>query len=214
MDEDHWVNRIFKKLDELLFNFRGSASSDYKGSSHILWLPATAGFIFGIWLFINLYFLQQKGIDALYQMKIVTMAVWFVNELCLIKHVFKLPGFFRKLLYPVFVTIITVPVFLLLVHGTFWFAFIVFAIIFLIFGLWLLRILISIACHESRPYSSPTPISTSSSSAKKDSRPEEVAYIDDGTPWGERITRKEGDATWSGSSGRYEKNWDDTYTKL
>ncbi|MBQ9788638.1 MAG: hypothetical protein IJW31_03465 [Lentisphaeria bacterium] len=214
MDEDHWVNRIFKKLDELLFNFRGRASEDYEGSSHILWLPATAGFVFGIWLFINLYFLQQKGIDALYQMKIVTMAVWFVNELCLIKHVFMLPGLFRKLLYPVFVTIITVPVFLLLVYGTFWFACLIMFILVIIFAIIFATFLLSAAGGSSRSYSSPTPISTSSSSAKKDSRPEEVAYIDDGTPWGERITRKEGDATWSGSSGRYEKNWDDTYTKL
>ena len=110
-----WIPGIIKKLDELLFNFRGSAGKEYQGTSMILYLPAFAGLITGIYCFV--YSLSSNKIP-LGHIDFIMYAVWLLNEIFLKEHVFKLPGVFRKFFYPVFVAVITIPVFSMIFGGT------------------------------------------------------------------------------------------------
>lgn len=113
--ELNWVSRIFKKLDEFLFNFRGSAGADYEGTSYILYLPALTGFVMGIYCFICALFRNTLPVE---HVDFAMIAVWLLNEFLLIKHSFVLPGFFRKFFYPVFVAVVTIPVFIMICYGT------------------------------------------------------------------------------------------------
>ena len=122
--------RFVQKLDCFLFNFRQSASPDYKGSDAVLLVPMLASFATLVYLYIILRFLppQEEGQIA-QQLKWFFIATWLINEIMHIDHVFQLPGFFRKFFYPFFIGFFTLIFYCLTAYLTIWAVFLALVIV-------------------------------------------------------------------------------------
>ena len=125
-----WLN-FTQKIDEAIFNRGGRVSPDYRGARWMTILPILAGIGGGVYAFFrNDFFFVADGVSL--QLQCFVLSVWFLNQLFHINHVFILPGLWRKFLYPVFVSVVTVVtlcVTMYLVYITLW---IIVVIIFLL----------------------------------------------------------------------------------
>ena len=102
------LSDTIQRLDEMIFNHKRCVSETYRGTGSILLFPAVTGLIVGLYFTITASGAPEYMIEHI---KIFSVPVLFLNELFLMKHVFQLPGFFRKFFYPVFVAVITLLAF-------------------------------------------------------------------------------------------------------
>ncbi len=101
-----WLN-FTQKIDETIFNRGDCVSPDYCGARWMTLLPVLAGIAGGVYSFFYNGF--AKVTDSEFSLlQYYVLIIWFLNQLFYIRHVFILPGFWRKFFYPVFVTVVTV----------------------------------------------------------------------------------------------------------
>jgi hypothetical protein len=198
-----------QRWDEYIFNHNNCVSPDYRGGRWMLLVPLIVGIAAGGYFFFFDGFAVITKAEY-HLLKYLVLIAWFLNQLIYIKHVFILPGFFRKFFYPVFVSLITVPILLL----SFYCVYVVLFLACIIFVLSLVGSAASGDSSERRKSSSQDDNSVPIPSSSPTSEPpkKEYAYLDDGTPFGTRIEKN--GSTWSGGFGdTYEKNWDGTFSK-
>ena len=198
-----------QRWDEYIFNHNNCVSPDYRGGRWMLLIPLIVGIAAGGYFFFSDGFAVITKAEH-HQLKYLILIAWFLNQLIYIKHVFVLPGFFRKFFYPVFVTLITVPILLL----SFYCVYVVLLFAVIIFVLSLAGTASSgdssVRRESSSEDNNSTPIPSSAPTPEPPKK--EYAYLDDGTPFGTRIEKN--GSSWSGGFGdSYEKNWDGSFTK-
>lgn len=189
---------IVQQWDEKLFNFRGSAGNDYRGSSYILFVPAIGGIILGI-LMVT-YSGESDVITQARILKQTVLCICLINEVLHLPKVFALPGFFRKFLYPFYVLGISIAGIFLTIQ--------IISLILVIFaGLAMIRMMLSTEANFSSGSSTPAqPISTPSGSSSSENKPR-TATIDDGSAFGQKLTEVS-HGTWRGENGdEYTQAW-------
>ena len=201
---------IFQKLDELLFNFRSSSGTDYKGTTNIIYLPVLAGVGTAIYVFISSVIMGVSDAVLLGHVKNIVYTVWVLNEIIHIKRAFILPGFLKKFLYPFFVAFVTLVIYAFLFYITFLAINLIFMAIMAAIGIYVIILLIKESFshqQEITPSVTPSTSSFSSSSSDKPAKTIQTAIIDDGTPFGEKLT-KNGSGAWTDTHGNeYEEAW-------
>ena len=204
------ISRSIQRLDECIFN-HGGKQEKYRGTTAILYLPVIIGMACGGLGVLGSFGFGLREYSNVNFLKPLVFGIWFANEVFLIGHVFSLQGIFRKFFYPVFVTAITIPAFLL----SYAIAYTVVGIAIVIIGIIVIAATGAGAMKNSGSSAPRVSMPSSSSGSNDTPKRAESVEVDDGSCFGRRLERNEGSNTWTDNSGkRYERNWDGSFTEL
>ena len=123
--------------------------------------------------------------------------VWFINELFMIKHVFVLPGIWRKLFYPLFVALITVGTYMLVSYAVY-------------VAIWITILIIAVAAIIA------CGVAAAKDNPQSQGRVIDRVNVSDGSMFGKELVKKDNDpiGVWRDSSGRkYEKDSDGNFSE-
>lgn len=201
---DNPLYRLCRKLvfaiDNLLFNFKGSAGPKYQSTRFALVLPflfaiAAASYNF----FGSLFFgVTDKEFEKAVSIGIPILLV--ANLILTCRNIFIFRSWVKKIFYPVFIAAVTMFFFFLFLFICVW----VYAIVMIILILWLAF------CGWVGAGSS----SGGGSSGGSSEPVYEEAYVDDGSFWGKKLTRTGGVGDWKDGMGHsYEESFGQFHQK-